>query len=113
MVDSDATRKTFVVPDITPLDLYDCTRAKICASVGWLLAKSYGNAEHVPVELREPFYCDQYEQEHLKPPVTRLLFSSELLPHLRSAAGGPGGVRGSKRQRHPAAAPRQQGRGPQ
>ncbi|XP_031689675.1 calmodulin-regulated spectrin-associated protein 3-like [Oncorhynchus kisutch] len=78
MVDSDATRKTFVVPDIKPLDLYDCTRAKICASVGWLLAKSYGNAEHVPVELREPFYCDQYEQEHLKPPVTRLLLSSEL-----------------------------------
>ncbi|XP_014060053.2 calmodulin-regulated spectrin-associated protein 3 isoform X1 [Salmo salar] len=78
MVDSNATRKTFVVPDIKPLDLYDCTRAKICASVGWLLAISYGNAEHVPVELREPFYCDQYEQEHLKPPVTRLLLSSEL-----------------------------------
>lgn len=35
-------------------------------------------AENVPVELREPFYCDQYEQEHLKPPVTRLLLSPEL-----------------------------------
>lgn len=34
--------------------------------------------ENVPAELREPFYCDQYEQEHLKPPVTRLLQSSEL-----------------------------------
>ncbi|CAL8286589.1 unnamed protein product [Boreogadus saida] len=78
MEDSNATRKTFVVPDIKPLDLYDSTRGKICASVGWLLAKSYGNAEKVPVELREPFYCDQYEQEHLKPPVTRLLLSSEL-----------------------------------
>ncbi|XP_071772967.1 calmodulin-regulated spectrin-associated protein 3 isoform X3 [Centroberyx gerrardi] len=78
MVDSNAMRKTFVVPDIKPLDLYDCTKAKICASVGWLLAKSYGNAENVPVELRDPFYCDQYEQEHLKPPVTRLLLSSEL-----------------------------------
>lgn len=30
------------------------------------------------MELRDPFYCDQYEQEHLKPPVTRLLQSSEL-----------------------------------
>ncbi|KAM4597820.1 calmodulin-regulated spectrin-associated protein 3 isoform 2-T2 [Polymixia lowei] len=78
MVDSNAMRKTFVVPDIKPLDLYDCTKAKICASVAWLLAKSYGNAENVPVELRDPFYCDQYEQEHLKPPVTRLLLSSEL-----------------------------------
>lgn len=34
--------------------------------------------ENVPTELRDPFYCDQYEQEHLKPPVTRLLQSSEL-----------------------------------
>lgn len=67
-----------MVPDIKPLDLYDCTKAKICASIGWLLAKSYGSAENVPAELRDPFYCDQYEQEHLKPPVTRLLQSSEL-----------------------------------
>ncbi|XP_037647953.1 calmodulin-regulated spectrin-associated protein 3 isoform X4 [Sebastes umbrosus] len=78
MVDSPTMRKTFVVPDIKPLDLYDCTKAKICASVGWLLAKSYGSAENVPTDLRDPFYCDQYEQEHLKPPVTRLLQSSEL-----------------------------------
>lgn len=35
-------------------------------------------AENVPAELRNPFYCDQYEQEHLKPPVTRLLQASEL-----------------------------------
>lgn len=33
-----------MVPDIKPLDVYDCTKAKICASVGWLLAKSYGCA---------------------------------------------------------------------
>ncbi|KAK7940466.1 hypothetical protein WMY93_003792 [Mugilogobius chulae] len=78
MGDSPTMRKTFVVPDVKPLDLYDCSKAKICASVGWLLAKSYGSAENVPVELRDPFYCDQYEQEHLKPPVTRLLQSSEL-----------------------------------
>ena len=44
MVDSNATRKTFVVPDIKSVDHYDFSRAKICASVGWLLAKSYGNA---------------------------------------------------------------------
>ncbi|XP_069380789.1 calmodulin-regulated spectrin-associated protein 3 isoform X3 [Paralichthys olivaceus] len=78
MVDSPTMRKTFVVPEIKPSDLYDCAKAKICASVGWLLAKSYGSAENVPAELRDPFYCDQYEQEHLKPPVTRLLQSSEL-----------------------------------
>ncbi|XP_077412617.1 calmodulin-regulated spectrin-associated protein 3 isoform X2 [Vanacampus margaritifer] len=74
----DSGKKTFVVPDIKPLDLYDCTKAKICSSIAWLLAKSYGSAENVPAELRDPFYRDQYEQEHLKPPVTRLLQSSEL-----------------------------------
>ncbi|XP_034045361.1 calmodulin-regulated spectrin-associated protein 3 isoform X2 [Thalassophryne amazonica] len=78
MVDSSATRKTFLVPDIKPLDLYDRNKAKICASVGWLLANSYGSTENVPAELRDPFYCDQYEQEHLKPPVARLLQSSEV-----------------------------------
>lgn len=30
------------------------------------------------MELRDPFYSDQYEQEHIKPPVTHLLLSSEL-----------------------------------
>ncbi|XP_041673303.1 calmodulin-regulated spectrin-associated protein 3 isoform X2 [Cheilinus undulatus] len=92
MGDSPTMRKTFVVPDIKPLDLYDCTKAKICASVGWLLAKSYGSAENVPAELRDPFYCDQYEQEHLKPPVTRLLQSSELYCRTYSLIQGGTGV---------------------
>ena len=32
----------------------------------------------MPSELWEPFYTDQYAQEHVKPPVTRLLLSAEL-----------------------------------
>ncbi|XP_022066752.2 calmodulin-regulated spectrin-associated protein 3-like isoform X2 [Acanthochromis polyacanthus] len=79
MVDSpSAMKKTFSVPEIKPLDRYDFSRAKICASVRWLLSKSYGSAENVPVELREPFYKDQYEQEHLKPAVSKLLLSPEI-----------------------------------
>ncbi|XP_078131608.1 calmodulin-regulated spectrin-associated protein 3-like [Sander vitreus] len=79
MVDSPrAMKKTFSVPEIKPLDQYDFNRAKICASVRWLLSKSYGSAENVPVELREPFYKDQYEQEHLKPSVSKLLLSPEI-----------------------------------
>lgn len=34
--------------------------------------------ENVPVELREPLYKDQYEQEHLKPSVSKLLLSPEI-----------------------------------
>ncbi|MEQ2266293.1 hypothetical protein XENORESO_015405 [Xenotaenia resolanae] len=79
MVDSpSAMKKTFTVPEIKPLDKYDISRARICASVRWLLSKSYGSAENVPVELREPLYKDQYEQEHLKPSVTKLLLSPEI-----------------------------------
>ncbi|XP_015238733.1 PREDICTED: calmodulin-regulated spectrin-associated protein 3-like isoform X2 [Cyprinodon variegatus] len=79
MVDSpSAVKKTFTVPEIKPLDKYDSNRARICASVRWLLSKSCGSAENVPVELREPLYKDQYEQEHLKPSVTKLLLSPEI-----------------------------------
>ncbi|KAM6941296.1 calmodulin-regulated spectrin-associated protein 3-like [Lycodopsis pacificus] len=80
MVDSPSAvmmKKTFSVPEIKPLDRYDFNRAKIRASVRWLLSKSCGSAENVPVELREPLYKDQYEQEHLKPAVSTLLLSPQ------------------------------------
>lgn len=35
-------------------------------------------ADHIPEDLRDPFYTDQYDQEHIKPPVNRLLLSCEL-----------------------------------
>ncbi|KAJ1161072.1 hypothetical protein NDU88_001560 [Pleurodeles waltl] len=78
MVDAtDAMKKSFLVPEIRPLDQYEHGRAKVCASLAWVLGKAYG-ADHVPEELKEPFYRDQYEQEHIKPPVIRLLLSSDI-----------------------------------
>lgn len=45
MVDApSAMNKGPSVPEIKPLDQYDFNRAKICASVRWLLSKSYGSA---------------------------------------------------------------------
>lgn len=45
MVDSPgAMNKVSAVPEIKPLNQYDFSRAKICASVRWLLSKSYGSA---------------------------------------------------------------------
>lgn len=35
-------------------------------------------SDNIPEDLRDPFYIDQYEQEHIKPPVIKLLLSSEL-----------------------------------
>ncbi|XP_062965494.1 calmodulin-regulated spectrin-associated protein 3 isoform X2 [Cynocephalus volans] len=71
-------RRTFLVPEIKSLDQYDFPRAKAAASLAWVLRAAFGGAEHVPPELWEPFYTDQYAQEHVKPPVTRLLLSAEL-----------------------------------
>ncbi|XP_059381819.1 calmodulin-regulated spectrin-associated protein 1-B-like [Carassius carassius] len=63
--------------EIVPLEMYDSARAKIEANLRWLFAKAYGE-EHIPADLRDPFYRDQYCVEHIKPPVLSLLLSSEL-----------------------------------
>uniref|UniRef100_A0A8C5ANI5 CKK domain-containing protein n=1 Tax=Gadus morhua TaxID=8049 RepID=A0A8C5ANI5_GADMO len=63
--------------EVVPLEMYDSARAKIDANLRWLFAKAYG-IDHIPEDLRDPFYTDQYDQEHIKPPVLRLLLSCEL-----------------------------------
>uniref|UniRef100_G1QB47 Calmodulin regulated spectrin associated protein 1 n=1 Tax=Myotis lucifugus TaxID=59463 RepID=G1QB47_MYOLU len=35
-------------------------------------------SDNIPEDLRDPFYIDQYEQEHIKPPVIKLLLAGEL-----------------------------------
>ncbi|KAM4721549.1 calmodulin-regulated spectrin-associated protein 2 [Rhinophrynus dorsalis] len=70
-------KKTFIVPAIKPFDHYDFNRAKVASNLAWLVAKAFG-AENVPEELQEPFYTDQYDQEHMKPPVVNLLLSADL-----------------------------------
>ncbi|CDQ86906.1 unnamed protein product [Oncorhynchus mykiss] len=57
--------------------MYDSARAKIDANLRWLFAKAY-SIDHIPEDLRDPFYTDQYDQEHIKPPVLQLLLSCEL-----------------------------------
>lgn len=39
---------------------------------------SFLGSDNIPEDLRDPFYIDQYEQEHIKPPVIKLLLSGEL-----------------------------------
>lgn len=75
--DDRGMKRTFIVPTIKSFDHYDFTRAKISCSLTWLVAKAFGS-DAVPDELVEPFYRDQYNQEHLKPPVACLLQSAEL-----------------------------------
>lgn len=36
------------------------------------------HTDSIPSDLKDPFYTDQYEQEHLKPPVASLLLSADL-----------------------------------
>ncbi|XP_041862050.1 calmodulin-regulated spectrin-associated protein 2a isoform X4 [Melanotaenia boesemani] len=70
-------KKTFVAPAIKSFEHYDFSRAKICCSLTWLVSKAYGT-DSIPADLRDPFYTDQYDQEHLKPPVASLLLSADL-----------------------------------
>ncbi|XP_077463148.1 calmodulin-regulated spectrin-associated protein 2a isoform X2 [Stigmatopora argus] len=72
----DINAKVFVSPAIKSFEHYDFTRAKISCSLSWLLSKAYGR--DIPADMKEPFYTDQYEQEHLKPPVASLLLSADL-----------------------------------
>lgn len=44
----------------------------------YLSLTSLRPTDSVPADLKEPFYTDQYDQEHLKPPVTNLLLSADL-----------------------------------
>ncbi|KAK0179121.1 hypothetical protein PV327_007941 [Microctonus hyperodae] len=50
--------------------------AKQRASVKWLLSKAYNN--RVPENLREPYYRDHEDQEHLKPQIVHALSNAEL-----------------------------------
>ncbi|KAL2090386.1 hypothetical protein ACEWY4_015074 [Coilia grayii] len=89
LVDSKEIKKTFIVPAIKSFEHYDFNRAKISSSLTWLVSKAYG-AGGVPGELKEPFYTDQYEQEHLKPPLVGLLLSAELYGRAASRILTPG-----------------------
>ncbi|XP_064557577.1 calmodulin-regulated spectrin-associated protein 3-like, partial [Zonotrichia leucophrys gambelii] len=84
-----AMRRGFLVPEIRPLDQYDGNRARSAASLAWAIATGYGGAANVPEELRDPFYTDQYAQEHLKPPVERLLLASDIYCRAWSHALAP------------------------
>ncbi|XP_058473097.1 calmodulin-regulated spectrin-associated protein 1a isoform X1 [Solea solea] len=66
---------------VVPLELYDSARAKIEANLRWLFAKAFGT-DNIPTDLKDPFYTDQYEQEHIKPPIISLLLSGELYCHV-------------------------------
>ncbi|KAM8972928.1 calmodulin-regulated spectrin-associated protein 3 isoform 2-T2 [Pelodytes ibericus] len=69
-------KKSFLVPEIKPLDVYDVQQARTSATISWLIYKCYG--KEVPEELCSPCYTDQYEQEHVKPAVISLLLSSDV-----------------------------------
>ncbi|XP_011869488.1 PREDICTED: patronin isoform X3 [Vollenhovia emeryi] len=57
-------------------DAYESRQAKQRASVKWLLSKAYNN--RVPEKLRDPYYRDHEEQEHLKPQIVHALSNAEL-----------------------------------
>ncbi|KAK7896469.1 hypothetical protein WMY93_021794 [Mugilogobius chulae] len=75
--DDDARGGGRMDDQVLPFEMYDSARAKVAANLHWLIAKALG-PDDIPSDLQDPFYTDQYEQEHIKPPVIHLLLSAEL-----------------------------------
>nr|CAD7426198.1 unnamed protein product [Timema monikensis] len=75
-MDRGEDRRRINSQDLDPQDTYDTRQAKQRASVKWLLSKAYNNK--VPDNLKEPFYRDHEDQEHLKPQIVHSLANAEL-----------------------------------
>ena len=50
----------------------------LCFVLCLKVSRSAPSPDNIPEDLRDPFYTDQYDQEHIKPPVLQLLLSCEL-----------------------------------
>lgn len=48
--DTRDAKKAFVAPAIKSFEHYDFSRAKICCSLTWLVAKAYGTGKMCTVE---------------------------------------------------------------
>ncbi|XP_025159563.1 patronin isoform X8 [Harpegnathos saltator] len=73
---ASSVREMDDVRDMVRSETVSTIYAKQRASVKWLLSKAYNN--RVPEKLREPYYRDHEEQEHLKPQIVHALSNAEL-----------------------------------
>ncbi|KAK3087075.1 hypothetical protein FSP39_001312 [Pinctada imbricata] len=64
------------VIEIIPLEDYDSSKAKLQASISWILNKAY--PDELPAEFRDPFYEAEDTVLHIKPRLANLMVSSEL-----------------------------------
>ncbi|XP_046560920.1 LOW QUALITY PROTEIN: calmodulin-regulated spectrin-associated protein 1-like [Haliotis rubra] len=64
------------VIEIIPTAEYDSQRAKLRASLSWILHKAYGDS--IPAEFKDPFYETDQGTWQIKPHLVRLLTSSEI-----------------------------------
>lgn len=57
-------RKTFVAPAVKSFEHYDFSRAKICCSLTWLVAKAYGTGKSKPARwmilIRQIIVCQVF-----------------------------------------------------
>lgn len=61
-----------------PICFYLMTTIKTKVIIMNFSDSSFSITDSIPEDLRDPFYTDQYDQEHIKPPVIRLMLSGEL-----------------------------------
>ncbi len=64
-------------PEILPVGQNNSKKAKLCASIRWLVCKAYSSSA-VPPDIRTPFFKDKEGEDHLRPAVIYQLSSGEL-----------------------------------
>ncbi|XP_033640283.1 calmodulin-regulated spectrin-associated protein 2-like isoform X6 [Asterias rubens] len=64
-------------PEILPVGQYNSKKAKLCASIRWLVCKAYSSST-IPPDIRTPFFKDKEGEDHLRPAVIYQLSSGEL-----------------------------------
>ncbi|KAL3891227.1 hypothetical protein ACJMK2_003490 [Sinanodonta woodiana] len=64
------------VIEIIPVEEYDSLKAKLHASLAWVLGKAY--KDKVPSEFHDPLYRNNAGEWHVKPRLVNLLTTSEL-----------------------------------
>ncbi|XP_022091168.1 calmodulin-regulated spectrin-associated protein 1-like isoform X2 [Acanthaster planci] len=70
-------RGSSLTSEIMPIGQYNSKKAKLCASIRWLVSKAYSSST-IPPDIRNPFFKDKEGEDHLRPAVIYQLSSGEL-----------------------------------
>ncbi|ELU11545.1 hypothetical protein CAPTEDRAFT_228385 [Capitella teleta] len=76
MSEEESLGSSLDVPELIPIEDYDPKKAKLEASISWILTKAFG--KQIPPHLVNSFFDDPQGAKYLKPEVVNVLVSGEV-----------------------------------